>query len=78
VVGVGVPGHQPDAGLLPGPGRDQRDTCSRRGLEPKAAADVLWLLIDPSQYRRLVTERRWSHRAFQRWHADAMTRLLLA
>jgi AcrR family transcriptional regulator len=49
----------------------------RPGLEPKAAADVLWLLIDPSQYRRLVTERQWSHRAFQHWQADAMTRLLL-
>ena len=50
----------------------------RAELEPKTAADVLWLLIEPSQYMRLVTERRWSHRAFQRWHADAMTRLLLA
>ena len=49
----------------------------RPDLEPKAAADVLWLLIDPSQYRRLVTERRWSHHAFQHWQADAMTRLLL-
>lgn len=49
----------------------------RADLAPKAAADVLWLLIDPSQYRRLVTERRWSHRAFQQWQADAMTRLLL-
>lgn len=46
----------------------------RPDLEPKAAADVLWLLIDPSQYRRLVTERRWTHRAFQHWQADAMTR----
>jgi AcrR family transcriptional regulator len=50
----------------------------RADLEPKAAADVLELLIDPSQYRRLVTERRWSHRAFQHWQADAMNRLLLA
>lgn len=50
----------------------------RPGLAPKAAADVLGLLIDPSQYRRLVTERRWAHRAFQQWQADAMTRLLLA
>ena len=49
----------------------------RPGLEPKAAADVLWLLIDPSQYRRLVTERHWTHRAFQQWQVDAMTRLLL-
>jgi AcrR family transcriptional regulator len=50
----------------------------RSGLGSKAAADVLCLLIDPIQYRRLVTERRWSHRAFQHWQADAMTRLLLA
>ena len=50
----------------------------RPGLGSKAAADVLWLLIDPGQYRRLVTERRWSHRAFQQWQADAMSRLLLA
>lgn len=49
----------------------------RAGLEPKDAADVLWLLIDPSQYRWLVTERRWSHRAYQQWQADAMIRLLL-
>jgi len=49
----------------------------RPGLEPKAAADVLWLLIDPIQYRHLVIERHWSHRAFQRWQADAMARLLL-
>jgi BetI-type transcriptional repressor, C-terminal len=56
-----------------------RSLGSLRGdLEPKAAADVLWLLIDPGQYRRLVTERRWSHRAFRQWQADAMTRLLLA
>ncbi|MDR2987976.1 MAG: TetR/AcrR family transcriptional regulator [Nocardiopsaceae bacterium] len=50
----------------------------RTDLGPKAAADVLWLLIEPSQYRRLVNERRWSHRAFQQWQADAMIRLLLA
>jgi len=56
-----------------------RSLGSLRGdLEPKAAADVLWLLIDPGQYRRLVTERHWSHRAFRQWQADAMTRLLLA
>ena len=56
-----------------------RSLGSLRGdLEPKAAADVLWLLIDPGQYRRLVTERRWSHRAFRQWQADAMIRLLLA
>ena len=38
---------------------------------------MLRLLIDPSQYRRLVTDQRWAHRALQHWQADAMTRLLL-
>jgi AcrR family transcriptional regulator len=49
----------------------------RGDMSPKAAADVLWLLIEPGQYRRLVTERGWSHRAFIRWQATAMIRLLL-
>ncbi|HLI40939.1 MAG TPA: helix-turn-helix domain-containing protein [Streptosporangiaceae bacterium] len=49
----------------------------RGDMSPKAAADVLWLLIEPGQYRRLVTERGWSHRAFTRWQATAMIRLLL-
>jgi len=50
----------------------------RADLDPKAAADVLGLLIDPSQYRRLVRERHWSRRAFTQWQAEAMIRLLLA
>ncbi len=55
-----------------------RSSGSLRGdLSPKAAADVLWLLIEPGQYRRLVTERHWSHRAFTRWQATTMIRLLL-
>jgi AcrR family transcriptional regulator len=49
----------------------------RSDLTAKAAADVLSLLIEPGQYRRLVTERHWSHRAFSQWQADAMIRLLL-
>ena len=49
----------------------------RGDLTAKAATDVLSLLIEPGQYRRLVTERRWSHRAFTQWQADAMIRLLL-
>jgi AcrR family transcriptional regulator len=71
-------------------GRDEIHGCARRvigalralgslrgDMPPKAAADVLWLLIEPGQYRRLVAERGWSHRAFTRWQATAMIRLLL-
>ncbi len=55
-----------------------RSSGALRGdLSAKAAADVLWLLIEPGQYGRLVTERGWSHRAFTRWQATAMIRLLL-
>jgi hypothetical protein len=38
---------------------------------------MLWLQIQPGNYRRLVEERGWSHNAFERWHAAAMTTALL-
>jgi AcrR family transcriptional regulator len=47
------------------------------GLTEAAAADVLWLLMAPDQYRRLTRERGWSHTRFARWYADTMVRLLL-
>jgi AcrR family transcriptional regulator len=46
-------------------------------ISVKRAADVIWLLIQPTQYQRLVTQQRWTHRAYERWHADAMVRLLI-
>jgi AcrR family transcriptional regulator len=49
----------------------------RDGLTEAAAADVLWLLMAPDQYRRLTRERGWSDTRFARWYADAMVRLLL-
>lgn len=49
----------------------------REGLTEAAAADVLWLLMAPDQYRRLTHERGWSHARFARWYADTMVRLLL-
>ena len=49
----------------------------RRDLPRATAADVLWLQIQPSNYRRLVQDRRWSRRAFERWHAAAMIAGLL-
>jgi AcrR family transcriptional regulator len=49
----------------------------RRDIPAEAAADILWLQIQPTNYRRLVQERGWSHRAFERWHAAAMIAALL-
>ena len=49
----------------------------RHDISGQAAADMLWLQIQPGNYRRLVEERGWSHHAFERWHAAAMTTALL-
>jgi AcrR family transcriptional regulator len=49
----------------------------RRDFPAEAAADMLWLQIQPTNYRRLVQERGWGHRAFERWHAAAMIAALL-
>jgi AcrR family transcriptional regulator len=49
----------------------------RHDLSREAAADMLWVQIQPANYRRLVGERGWSHRAFERWHAAAMIAALL-
>jgi len=49
----------------------------RRDVHPGVAADMLWLQIQPANYRLLVEERGWSHRAFEQWHAAAMIAALL-
>lgn len=49
----------------------------RPGLDPMAAADILWLLMAPEQYHRMTRDRSWSHRRWERWYADTMVRLLL-
>ena len=49
----------------------------RRDIPREAAADVLWLQIQPANYRHLVEERGWSHHAFERWHEAAMIAALL-
>jgi AcrR family transcriptional regulator len=49
----------------------------RHDIPREAAADMLWLQIQPTNYRRLVEERGWSHCAFERWHAAAMIAALL-
>jgi AcrR family transcriptional regulator len=48
----------------------------RDGLEVKATADELWLLMAPDLYYRLVHLRHWSARRFEAWLADRLARLL--
>ena len=48
------------------------------GLTPAEAADVLWLLNDPSVYHRLVIEQGWPPGRYQQWLTDALTSLLIA
>jgi AcrR family transcriptional regulator len=49
----------------------------RPDIPREAAADMLWLQIQPTNYRRLVGERGWSHQAFEHWHATTMITALL-
>lgn len=49
----------------------------RPGLEPAAAADILYAVGSPETYRHLVVDRGWSGLRFERWYADALERLLL-
>src|SRR5215472_4939827 len=47
------------------------------GLTPAEAADILWLLIDPGIYHRLVIEQHWDPERYQDWLADALISLLI-
>jgi AcrR family transcriptional regulator len=49
----------------------------RRGLDRKEAGDVVWVYADASLYHRLVVERRWPARRFERWLTRALTNYLL-
>jgi len=49
----------------------------RHGISHGACVDLLWLQIQPANYRRLVAERGWSHQAFEHWHTAAMADTLL-
>ena len=49
----------------------------RDGLDPVAAADVVWLLIDPALYVRLVVERGWEPNAYRDWIAATLRSQLL-
>ncbi|HET7490193.1 MAG TPA: helix-turn-helix domain-containing protein [Acidimicrobiales bacterium] len=47
------------------------------GMARRAAVDVMWLLMTPDHYYRLVHQRGWSQRRYESWLADTITRLLL-
>ena len=46
-------------------------------LTPAEAADVIWLLMDPGVYHRLVIEQHWDPDRYQDWLADALISLLI-
>ena len=50
----------------------------RPGLGHSDAIDVMWLLMSPDNYYRLVHRRRWAKQTYQRWLAATITQLLLA
>ena len=50
----------------------------RRGLGEAAAADVVWVLNDPSVYRMLVQRRGWSAKQYSAWLRDALEAALVA
>jgi AcrR family transcriptional regulator len=50
----------------------------RPGLDPEAAADVVWVLNDPGLYHMLVERRGWTRERFGTWLAQALRSQLLA
>ena len=50
----------------------------RPGLDTGTAIDVMWLLMSPDHYYRLVHRRRWTKQQYQQWLAASITQLLFA
>jgi AcrR family transcriptional regulator len=49
----------------------------RLGIGPAEAADILYGMLSPSLYLRLLHECSWSHDRIEEWLADSLARLLL-
>ena len=45
----------------------------RPGLSHGDAVDIMWLLMSPDNYYRLVHRRRWTTQKYQRWLAASLT-----
>ena len=50
----------------------------RPGLSHRDAVDVMWLLMSPDNYYRLVHRRRWAKQRYQRWLAESISQQLFA
>ena len=49
----------------------------RERLDTKSATDILWLLMAPDNYYRLVHRRGWTKSRYRRWLAACITHSLL-
>ena len=49
----------------------------RDGLDPKSAADLAWVLVDPGLYQMLVQQRGWAPAQYQAWLTDLLQSQLL-
>jgi AcrR family transcriptional regulator len=49
----------------------------REGLSPREAADLMWVLNDPTLYGTLVGERGWEQARFETWLAETLKQQLL-
>src|SRR5215472_12528359 len=50
----------------------------RAGLDPKSAADLAWILVDPGLYGMLVHHRGWAPAQYQAWLTDVLQSQLLS
>lgn len=65
--------------------RDQRRVAERlaaqgalhEGLSAKRATDIIWAIANPTMYRALVGDRKWSVGEYERWLAEMLTDALL-
>lgn len=48
------------------------------GLDERKAVDALWLLMAPDHYARLVHDRGWTDKDYERWLAAQIARLFVA
>jgi AcrR family transcriptional regulator len=64
--------------MINGPIADlARKKVLRPDLRKVEAAEILWLLTDPSVYHRFVIGRGWPPKRFTRWFADAVESMVM-
>jgi hypothetical protein len=53
-------------------------TPLRGGLDTATATDILWLLMSPDNYSRLVHRRGWTDAQYQQWLDDSINVLVFS